>query len=212
MIQALFGMRSAAVPAFLALWWTAANGAAAPASPPRAKSSTKPALPAETRGGDTRQTTPPVQTGCTLEVEGGPRGGITVNDDQWILGGHLRLGFLCLGGFTIESVALLGFGGNYLTLRPSLRGIYRLYSDTNRELELHPTLGYSLVQWIPVGRFAEWCSRLEVDACYARDGGVELGGGIAYRFIGLDAVAGFGTLPIVTITLMATFPIAKGGW
>ena len=205
-------MRSAAAPAFFAVWWIAGSVSAAPASSPRTKSSTKPPLPAESRSGGEAKKTPPPQTGCTLEVEGGPRGGITINDDQWILGGHLRLGFLCLGGFALEPVALVGFGGNYMTLRPSLRAIYHLYSDTNRELELHPTLGYSLVQWLPVGRFAEWCSRLEVDACYARDGGLELGGGIAYRFIGLDAVAGFGTLPIVTITLMATFPITKGGW
>jgi hypothetical protein len=39
---------------------------------------------------------------------------------------------------------------------------------------------------------------------------VELGGGIAYRFLGLDAVAGFGSLPVVTITLTATFPMTKG--
>jgi hypothetical protein len=153
---------------------------------------------------------PPPAPGCTLELEGGPRGGLTINDDQWIVGGHLRLGLLCLGGFALEPVALLGFGGNYLTLRPSVRAIYRLYSDTNRELELHPTLGYSFVQWLPVGDFADWCSRLEVDACYASDGGVELGGGIAYRFLGLEAVAGFGSLPVVTITLTATFPIAGG--
>jgi hypothetical protein len=154
----------------------------------------------------------PPAVGCTLEVEGGPRGGITINDDQWALGGHLRLGFLCLGGFAFESVGLLGFGGNYLTLRPSLRAIYRLYSDTNRELEIHPTLGVSLLQWIPVGPFASWCSDLEVDACWARDSGLELGGGVAYRFIGLEAVAGFGSLPVVTVTLVATFPMAKGGW
>ena len=158
----------------------------------------------------TAPSSPPRAPGCTLELEGGPRGGITVNDDQWIVGGHLRLGLLCLGGLALEPVALLGFGGNYLTLRPSLRAIYRLYSDTNRELELHPALGYSLVQWLPVGQFADWCDRLEVDACYARDSGVELGGGIAYRFLGLDAVAGFGSLPVVTITLTATFPMLRG--
>jgi len=150
--------------------------------------------------------------GCSLDFEGGPRGGLTVNDDQWILGGHLRVGFLCLGGFAFETVGLVGFGGNYLTLRPSLRVIYRLYSDTNRELELHPTLGWSLVQWFPVGHFSTWCERLEVDACWARDSGVELGGGMAYRFLGLDAVAGFGSLPSVTITLMATFPLGKTRW
>jgi hypothetical protein len=155
---------------------------------------------------------PRARHGCTLEAEGGPRGGLTVNDDQWIVGAHLRLGFLCLGGFSLESVGLVGFGGNYLTLRPSLRAIYRLYSDTNRELEIHPTLGASVVQWFPVGPYATWCDRFEVDACWARDSGAELGGGIAYRFLGLDAVAGFGSLPVVTITLMATFPMAEGGW
>jgi hypothetical protein len=172
----------------------------------------RPTRPAPPASGDAPASSPPAPPapGCTLELEGGPRGGLTVNDDQWILGGHLRLGLLCLGGFALEPVALVGFGGNYLTLRPSVRAIYRLYSDTNRLLELHPTLGLSLVQWLPVGQFAEWCDRLEVDACYARDSGVELGGGIAYRFLGLDAVAGFGSLPVVTITLTATFPIVQG--
>jgi hypothetical protein len=184
------------VGAFLAAWWGGVSVLGAPAPVPEA-------------AGDAKKPPPPSH-GCTLELEGGPRGGLTVNDDQWILGGHVRIGFLCLGGLALEPVGLVGFGGNYLTLRPSVRAIYRLYSDTNRELELHPTLGYSLVQWIPVGHFAEWCSELEVDACYARDTGVELGGGIAYRFLGLDAVAGFGSLPVVTITLTATFPLTKG--
>ncbi len=191
------------VGALLALW------AAFPvlgAPPP-----VRPAPPAERAPSEKPSSPPPAPApGCTLELEGGPRGGLTINDDQWILGGHVRLGLLCLGGFALEPVALVGFGGNYLTLRPSVRAIYRLYSDTNRELELHPTLGYSLVQWIPVGPFADWCDRLEVDACYARDSGVELGGGIAYRFLGIDAVAGFGSLPVVTITLTATFPMARG--
>jgi hypothetical protein len=193
--------------AFLAAWWAGSSVLGAP--PP-----VRPQAPAppsgEARSGAKQVSPPPPAHGCTLELEGGPRGGLTVNDDQWIVGGHLRVGFLCLGGLALEPVALLGFGGNYLTLRPSVRAIYRLYSDTNRKLEIHPTLGYSLVQWIPVGRFAEWCDRLEVDACYARDSGVELGGGVAYRFLGLEAVAGFGSLPVVTITLTATFPITKG--
>jgi hypothetical protein len=197
------GMRSIAAPAFLAVWWSAASAMAGP--PPSRPPVAPKAVPPET-------TARPPTHGCTLEFEAGPRGGLTVNDDQWIVGGHLRLGFLCLGGFALEPVALVGFGGNYLTLRPSLRAIYRLYSDTNRELEIHPTLGYSLVQWFPVGHFAEWCDRLEVDACWARDSGVELGGGLAYRFLGIDAVAGFGSLPVVTVTLTATFPIAKTGW
>ena len=200
-------MRSVAASAFFVAWSTAASVLAAP-PPPRTTHPERPPAAA------TPRTKPagsePPAAGCTMQLEGGPRGGLTVNDDQWVVGGHLRLGLLCLGGLALEPVALLGFGGNYLTLRPSVRAIYRLYSDTNRELELHPTLGYSLAQWIPVGRFAEWCNRLEVDACYARDTGVELGGGIAYRFLGLDAVAGFGSLPVVTITLTATFPLTKG--
>jgi len=197
-------MRSIAAPALLVAFWTTFSASAAPppSRPPVTPKRVAPKTPA-----------PPTAThGCTLEFEGGPRGGLTVNDDQWVAGGHLRLGFLCLGGFALEPVGFIGFGGNYLTLRPSLRAIYRLYSDTNRELEIHPTLGYSLVQWLPVGHFAEWCDELEVDACYARDSGVELGGGLAYRFIGIDAVAGFGSLPVVTVTLMATFPIARTGW
>jgi hypothetical protein len=193
--------------AFLAAWWAGSSLFGAPA-PVRPKTPVPPSAVA--RSGATPASPPPPAHGCTLELEGGPRGGLTVNDDQWVVGGHVRLGFLCLGGLALEPVALLGFGGNYLTLRPSVRAIYRLYSDTNRELEIHPTLGYSLMQWIPVGRFAKWCNELEVDACYARDTGVELGGGIAYRFLGLDAVAGFGSLPVVTITLTATFPLTKG--
>ena len=101
--------------------------APAPVRPPKA-------LPEPPRQASSSPPAP--AQGCTLELEGGPRGGLTVNDDQWIVGGHLRLGLLCLGGFALEPVALVGFGGNYLTLRPSLRAIYRLYSDTNRELEL----------------------------------------------------------------------------
>ena len=203
-------MRLVAAPAFFFVWWTALECPAAPPPSRPAKVSGKPRVTGEPDGG--KPSEPRAVHGCTLEVEGGPRGGLTVNDDQWIVGGHLRLGFLCLGGFAFEPVGLVGFGGNYLTLRPSLRAIYRLYSDTNRELEIHPTLGVSVVQWLPVGPYATWCDRFDVDACWARDSGAEIGGGLAYRFLGLDAVAGFGSLPVVTITLTATFPMAKGGW
>src|SRR5689334_11423 len=107
-------MRSVAVPAFLAGWWTAVHALGAP-PPSRAEAPARPGGTKDSPRVQSGEVRPPSR-GCTLEFEGGPRGGLTVNDDQWVLGAHLRLGFLCLGGFAVETAGHLGFGGNYLTL------------------------------------------------------------------------------------------------
>jgi hypothetical protein len=58
-----------------------------------------------------------------------------------------------------------------------------------------------------VGHYASWCNRYEVDACWGNDDGIELGGGLQYSWFGLEAMAGLGGLPVVTINATLTIPL-----
>src|SRR5664279_383205 len=66
----------------------------------------------------------PTPTSQCVTLSGGPRLGGTLNGDQWVLGGQARLNLPCFGGLALETVGQFGFGGNHMTLRPSLRLMY----------------------------------------------------------------------------------------
>jgi hypothetical protein len=144
---------------------------------------------------------------CAASVKAGPRAGGTINQDQWAFGGHARLGLLCLGGFAIETAAIVGLGGNYLTLRPSARLQYHFGPGGERSVSVYPSAGYSLLFYRPVGDFESFCDRYDVDACYDSVQGFELGGGVGYWLLGVEGLVGFGGLPVVTIAVTATFPL-----
>ncbi len=145
---------------------------------------------------------------CAVGFAAGPRAGGTLNFDQWIAGGHGRLSLLCLGGFGSELVTVAGFGGNHLTLRGSARLTQELELwGGPRGVRLYPALGWSLVYFVPVGHFGEWCDRYDVDACSGLVNGLELGGGLRVSWFGLEAIVGFAELPVVTLSATATFDL-----
>jgi hypothetical protein len=146
---------------------------------------------------------------CALGFGAGPRAGGTLNGDQWLAGGHAHLDLLCLGGLGSELVAVGGLGGNLVTLRGSLRLVYDFELWRGRRgLRLYPALGWSLQYYTPVGHFATWCGRYDVDACYGFASGVELGGGLRWSWLGAEVIVGLSDLPVLTLALSATFDLA----
>jgi hypothetical protein len=146
---------------------------------------------------------------CPLGVDAGARAGISINGDQWIGGGHGRLRLTCLGGLGLEPVAIAGLGGNYLTLRPSLRFFYWVWLDAARRWSLAPALGASLVYYTPVGNFATFCHRYDVDACSGFSHGFEAGMSAGFSGLGLQTAIGFGGLPVVTLSATYTWPLSR---
>ncbi|MFP6687062.1 MAG: hypothetical protein VB934_20230 [Polyangiaceae bacterium] len=144
---------------------------------------------------------------CQTGLGAGPRFGGSVNTDQWTVGGHLRLALHCLGGLTAESYLLSGWGGNYATLRPGLRLSYFFWFTDEGGFAIYPTVGGSLYYYLPVGHYATWCNRHEVDACWSNDNGFEVGGGVQYSWFGLEGMVGLGGLPVVTINATLTVPL-----
>jgi hypothetical protein len=152
---------------------------------------------------------PACSSSCEVAVDAGPRLGLSVNADQWLFGGQLRTGLPCLGGLGIGPAFMIGVGGNYLTLRSSGRLDYMWWLDDAHVFGIFPAVGASVLYYMPVGPFASFCDRTDLDECWGYEVGTELGGGIRYRQLGVDAFVGFGELPVVTIMASVSFPLVE---
>jgi hypothetical protein len=140
-------------------------------------------------------------------VEIGPRAGVSVNGDQWLFGGHLRTSVPCFWNLGFGPIVVLGLGGNHLTIRSSGRLDYMLWFDRAHTFALYPAAGASVLFYVPVGRFAEFCNRVHLDECSGYTVGGEVGGGARYRWLSVDAFAGFRGLPVVAVMAALSFPL-----
>ena len=144
-------------------------------------------------------------------MDAGPRVGITINGDQWLVGGQLRMGLPCLGNLGFGPVLALGLGGNHLTLRSSGRLDYLIWFDDAHVFGVYPAVGASALFYMPVGGFATFCNRTGLDECWGHEIGLEVGGGLRYKWFGVDGFLGFGGLPVVTLMAAASFPLTRPG-
>lgn len=145
----------------------------------------------------------------------GPRAGVSINGDQWILGGYGRFDGFCLGGcprhLSLELQLLAGLGGNHLTLRASLRLEYIFWFM--HDFGLYPLAGISFIGWLPVGHFATFCHRVDLEGCTGWDAGLEVGGGFRVWRLTFEAAVGVGgigtdnAIPVLTITAGLHFPL-----
>jgi hypothetical protein len=135
---------------------------------------------------------------------------VSVNGDQYLIGAHLRWSLPCLGGLGLAPVVVAGFGGNYMTVRPSLRFDYMFRIGGPLGFAIYPALGGSVIYYAPVGHFASFCTRVDLDECWGFDYGLELGGGLGYHWFALEAMVGLHGLPVVTVTATATIPLVGG--
>jgi hypothetical protein len=151
------------------------------------------------------ETQPPIDVGA--------RAGVSINNDQWVLGGFLRYGrlcpFVCLGDLGASVHALVGVGGNRTTVRLGIRLDSLLWFDRAHTVALYPVAGASAQVLVPVGHFAEFCARTGLEGCGGRFWGAELGGGLRVWRLFLEGVVGTGEFPIVTATMGMVFPAWK---
>jgi hypothetical protein len=144
---------------------------------------------------------------CDVAVEAGPRAGISINGDQWVVGSHLRITLPCLGNLGVGPVMAFGLGSNYLTLRSSWRLDYLVWFDEAHTFGLYPAVGASALFYMPGGGFATFCNRVGLDECWGHEVGFEAGGGARYKWFAVDGFIGFDGLPAVTIMAAASFAL-----
>jgi len=148
---------------------------------------------------------------CQVAMEVAPRVGLSINGDQWLVGSQLRASLPCLGELGIGPTLALGVGGNHLTLRSGGRLDYLLWFDSAHVLGIYPAVGAALLFYWPVGHFATFCHRVGLEECSGYDVGSEVGGGIRFHDVAVDAFAGFGGLPVLSIMAAWSFPISRPG-
>jgi len=146
-----------------------------------------------------------------LQYDAGPRAGVSINSDQWLLGGFGRVGgwfaHAGIGDVGLSLHELVGVGGNRLTFRSSLRLDSIKWWGITRSFGVYPLLGVGLQVLVPVGPFAEFCERTHLPGCGGAYWGAELGVGLRFRSAFLEASYGTGELPNGTVTLGLAFPL-----
>lgn len=135
----------------------------------------------------------------------GPKAGVSVNYDQWVAGAFLRAGglcpIICLGDIGISVHEIGGLGGNYASVRTSVRLDSILWFGKRETFGVYPTVGFSARTLFPTGRFAEFCERTGLqDGCGGTHVGLELGVGLRFWPIFVEAVGATGELPSITAT------------
>jgi hypothetical protein len=144
---------------------------------------------------------------CRTSVELSARLGLSVHSDQWLGGGQLRATLPCLGNLGIGPLLTFGVGGNHLTVRSAARLDYLFWLDRSHHFGIYPAAAAAVIFYVPMGHFAEFCHRVDLEECSGFLLGGEMGGGLRYRMFAVDAVAGFGGLPTLTIMAALAFPV-----
>jgi hypothetical protein len=139
-----------------------------------------------------------------LRLGAGFQGGVTVNSDQWTAGGYGRLEgvcvFVCPRDLGIGLHALGGIGGNHVTVRVGPRLDYLLWLADEGTVGLDLGVGASVIGFIPVGNFAEFCHRVDLDGCGGTYFGAEGALGLRLWPVFVEGVLASGELPVLTVT------------
>jgi hypothetical protein len=139
----------------------------------------------------------------------GPEVGGTLNPDQWLAGGHVGVGDLA--GSLWAELALAGaFGGNHGGARAAVRTGYTFWPSDGVPFGFGPVLGASGQYFFPVGSYARFCDRVDLDACRGFELGVEAGGSLRYDWVRATVLAGFIDMPAVTIVVGADLLLSTG--
>ena len=144
--------------------------------------------------------------GIRLAVGG--HGGGTLNPDQWLAGAHAIANGLFIRALSSELAVSGTLGGNHGGARAALRLGYTFW--LSEAFGLGAVAGASGEYYFPVGDFARFCDRVDLDACSGFGGGIELGGAVRYDFLRAMALGGIAELPAVTLVLAADFELSGG--
>jgi hypothetical protein len=135
-------------------------------------------------------------------MRSGIRIGASLNGDQALVGMHLVLA--TAGDFALGAAVLTGAGQDWMTFRSS--AIARWDLIETGDFMVYSLLSGSALLYLPIGRLAAFCDATGL-SCSGSEAGFEVGGGVEYDRIGLEATAGLGGLPAVT--LLATYDVLR---
>jgi len=146
----------------------------------------------------------------------GPKAGVSVNYDQWVAGGFLRLGGLCplfcLGDLGVSIHETGGLGGNFATLRTSLRLDSILWFGDRNGFGIYPVVGVSTYTQIAAGHFAEFCERTKLEeGCSGTHFAAEAGLGVRLWPVFVEGIAASGQLPSVVATAGISWTLWESG-
>ena len=137
-------------------------------------------------------------------VELGAAIGFAHQTEMWI--GGIRGGVRGIGTRYFETAATLlgGFAAEHFVARLSVHARFAVEGD---DFRFYPLVGPGLYAYLPRGRFAEWCDKLQLSECRGVDLGLEVGLGVGWRFLAFEAYLGTGPLPLVTLLLSGSFTL-----
>jgi len=150
----------------------------------------------------------PPSTPCDRYTVGvGPSLGWSFGDDQFLIAGSALLGHSCVRWLRFEPLVGLGLGGNWGSLRFGGRARVTLFLGDRERYGLSLIGGWGGKRSFPIGDFATFCKRVDLDQCWNTGTGGELGGAFEYFDFSLSAIAGFGGLPDLVLVLGYAFPV-----
>lgn len=160
--------------------------------------------------GEKTTTAPPMlppSSPCDRYTVGvGPFAGWSLGDDQFLLGGSAVLGHSCVRWLRFEPLVGLGLGGNWGSFRFGGRTRVTLFLGDRERYGLTLIGGWGAKRSFPIGNFATFCKRVDLDQCWNTATGGELGAAFEYFDFSLSAIAGFGGLPDLVLALGYAFP------
>lgn len=151
--------------------------------------------------------TPPTPPACDRYTVGvGPAVGWSFGDDQFVTELTAQLGYSCVRWLRFEPRLGLGLGGNWGSLRFGGRARLTLFLGKHDEYGLTVLGGFAGLRSFPVGRFAKFCNRVDLDECWGTATGGEVGVAFEYWDFSLVAAIGLANLPDLVITLGWSYP------
>lgn len=175
------------------------DDATPPVEPPPDDAS---APPAEPGPAPRVEQLPNEEDGLTLSFGG--RAGFVHQPDQWVAGPHLSVRGILADFLQLDVMVLAGMATEHWTLRVSAHLSLVMSAG---DFRFFPLVGPAGFIYRPRGAFADWCEKLQLDACGGSAFGMELGLGAGWRALGIEAYLSTGELPLLTVLGSVTFDL-----
>lgn len=127
--------------------------------------------------------------------------GASMQADQLVTGLSFAARGLGVGFVELEARLSVGFGGRVAAVRAALN---LSLAFERADFRARLLLGGAVVGYQAIGAFAEWCNKAEVE-CGETYGGLEIGLGVGWSFLSVDAIVGSGQLPRFSLLVGATW-------
>ncbi len=145
---------------------------------------------------------------CPALIGLGAHAGFSLNVDQWMVGGHFRLGARCIPSVRLVPKIEFGFAGNWFSTRLGAHLEFTHRFGGHHGLGIGLIVGTVFQHTRSVGRFHEFCNETGLDQCSEINFGWQVGGTVRFRNFGIEAFANLGTgLPVLIVALSTSFTV-----